>query len=120
MAYFYEEPSRTFGEYLLVPGYSQPLVTDSVQALPAVGGAVQLVQPCHCDAQGKGHPLHHPHGGDALVGHFGVDIPHLLRQLAAVQVQTAHHKGGAGQAADDLTARDIEIFFPLVSRSCAP
>ena len=22
MAYFYEEPSRTFGEYLLVPGYS--------------------------------------------------------------------------------------------------
>ena len=22
MAYFYEEPSRTFGEYLLIPGYS--------------------------------------------------------------------------------------------------
>ena len=22
MAYFFEEPSRTFGEYLLVPGYS--------------------------------------------------------------------------------------------------
>ncbi len=22
MAYFYKEPSRTFGEYLLVPGYS--------------------------------------------------------------------------------------------------
>ena len=21
MAYFYEEPSRTFGEYLLVPGF---------------------------------------------------------------------------------------------------
>ena len=33
---------------------AQPLVTDGVQALPAVGGAVQLVQPCHCDAQGKG------------------------------------------------------------------
>ena len=23
MAYFYEEPSRTFGEYLLVPGYKK-------------------------------------------------------------------------------------------------
>lgn len=22
MAYFYEEPSHTFGEYLLIPGYS--------------------------------------------------------------------------------------------------
>ena len=22
MAYFYKEPSRTFGEYLLIPGYS--------------------------------------------------------------------------------------------------
>lgn len=22
MAYFYEEPSRTFSEYLLIPGYS--------------------------------------------------------------------------------------------------
>ena len=22
MAYYFEEPSRTFGEYLLVPGYS--------------------------------------------------------------------------------------------------
>ena len=48
------------------------------------------------------------------MGHFGVDVPHLLRQLAAVHVQTAHHKGGAGQAADDLAARDIEILFPLV------
>ena len=48
------------------------------------------------------------------MGHFGVDVPHLLGQLATVQVQTAHHKGGAGQAADDLTARDVEIFFPLV------
>ena len=23
MAYYYEEPSRTFGEYLLIPGYSR-------------------------------------------------------------------------------------------------
>ena len=29
MAYFFEEPSRTFGEYLLVPGYS------SVECIPA-------------------------------------------------------------------------------------
>ena len=29
MAYFYEEPSRTFGEYLLVPGYS------SAECMPA-------------------------------------------------------------------------------------
>ena len=29
MAYFYEEPSRTFGEYLLVPGYS------STECIPA-------------------------------------------------------------------------------------
>ncbi|HPX25734.1 MAG TPA: IMP dehydrogenase, partial [Treponemataceae bacterium] len=28
MAYFYEEPSHTFGEYLLVPGYS------SVECIP--------------------------------------------------------------------------------------
>ena len=28
MAYFYEEPSHTFGEYLLVPGYS------SVECVP--------------------------------------------------------------------------------------
>ena len=48
------------------------------------------------------------------MGHFGVDVPHLLCQLPAVQVQTTHHKGGAGQAADDLTARDVEILFPLV------
>ncbi len=45
------------------------------------------------------------------MGHFGVDVPHLLGQLAAVQVQTAHHKGGAGQAADDLTARMSKYFF---------
>ncbi|MBQ7859010.1 MAG: IMP dehydrogenase, partial [Faecalibacterium sp.] len=24
MAYYFEQPSRTFGEYLLVPGYSGP------------------------------------------------------------------------------------------------
>ena len=48
------------------------------------------------------------------MGHFGVNVPHLLGQLAAVHVQTAHHKGGAGQAADDLAAWDVEIFFPLV------
>ena len=36
MAYFYEEPSRTFGEYLLVPGYS------SAQNIPA---AVSLKTP---------------------------------------------------------------------------
>ena len=29
MAYYYEEPSRTFGEYLLVPGYS------SAECIPA-------------------------------------------------------------------------------------
>ena len=31
MAYYFEEPSRTFGEYLLVPGYS------SSQCIPANG-----------------------------------------------------------------------------------
>ena len=36
MAYFYEEPSRTFGEYLLVPGYS------SAENVPA---AVSLKTP---------------------------------------------------------------------------
>ena len=29
MAYFYEEPSRTFSEYLLIPGYS------SAECIPA-------------------------------------------------------------------------------------
>ena len=29
MAYYFEEPSRTFGEYLLVPGYS------SAECIPA-------------------------------------------------------------------------------------
>ncbi len=48
------------------------------------------------------------------MGHSCVDIQHLLGQLLAVDVQTAHHKGGAGQAADDLTARGIELLFPLV------
>ena len=33
MAYFYEEPSRTFGEYLLVPGYS------SAENVPAASAA---------------------------------------------------------------------------------
>jgi len=37
MAYFYEEPSRTFGEYLLVPGYS------SKECIPS---AVSLKTPC--------------------------------------------------------------------------
>ena len=36
MAYFFEEPSRTFGEYLLVPGYS------SSECIPA---AVSLETP---------------------------------------------------------------------------
>src|SRR5699024_12556896 len=36
MAFFYEEPSRTFGEYLLVPGYS------SAENVPA---AVSLKTP---------------------------------------------------------------------------
>ena len=36
MAYYYEEPSRTFGEYLLVPGYS------SAQCIP---DAVSLKTP---------------------------------------------------------------------------
>ena len=27
MAYFYKEPSRTFGEYLLIPGYSSAAVS---------------------------------------------------------------------------------------------
>ncbi len=37
MAYFYQEPSRTFGEYLLVPGYS------SKECIPS---AVSLKTPC--------------------------------------------------------------------------
>ncbi|WP_314855685.1 IMP dehydrogenase, partial [Stomatobaculum longum] len=36
MAYYFEEPSRTFGEYLLVPGYS------SAQCVPT---AVSLKTP---------------------------------------------------------------------------
>ena len=36
MAYYYEEPSRTFGEYLLIPGYS------SAENVPA---AVSLKTP---------------------------------------------------------------------------
>ena len=62
---------RYFSADLIAAGdldAAQPLVTDGVQTLPAVGGAVQLVQPCHRNAQGERHTLHHPHGGDALVG----------------------------------------------------
>ena len=37
MAYFYEEPSRTFGEYLLVPGYSSAEnVPTAVSLMPLV------------------------------------------------------------------------------------
>ena len=33
MAYYYEEPSRTFGEYLLVPGYSSAECVPSAVSL---------------------------------------------------------------------------------------
>ena len=46
MAYFYEEPSRTFGEYLLVPGYS------SAENVPT---AVSLKTPL-VKTPGKGGP----------------------------------------------------------------
>ena len=45
MAYFYEEPSRTFGEYLLVPGYS------SAECVPT---AVSLKTPLVKYRKGRG------------------------------------------------------------------
>ena len=56
MAYFYEEPSRTFGEYLLVPGYS------SAENVPA---AVSLKTPLvKYRKRGREVPPgnEHPHG----------------------------------------------------------
>ena len=54
MAYFYEEPSRTFGEYLLVPGYS------SAENVPT---AVSLKTPLVKYRKGRGLPAgnEHPH-----------------------------------------------------------
>ena len=34
MAYYYPEPSHTFGEYLLVPGYTSP------DCVPSAGGCL--------------------------------------------------------------------------------
>ena len=45
MAYFYKEPSRTFGEYLLIPGYS------SAENIPT---AVSLKTPLVKYRQGRG------------------------------------------------------------------
>ena len=35
MAYYFSEPSRTFGEYLLVPGYSSSECIPTAVSLPA-------------------------------------------------------------------------------------
>ena len=52
MAYFYEEPSRTFGEYLLVPGYS------SAENVPT---AVSLKTPLVKYRKGEEAGNEHPH-----------------------------------------------------------
>ena len=48
MAYYFEEPSRTFNEYLLVPGYS------SSQCIPE---AVDLSTPLVRFRKGEGNAL---------------------------------------------------------------
>ena len=48
MAYYFEEPSRTFGEYLLVPGYS------SAECIPA---NVSLKTPIVKFKKGEESPL---------------------------------------------------------------
>lgn len=41
MAYFFQEPSHTFSEYLLVPGYSSEHCIPANVSLKTPGGAVQ-------------------------------------------------------------------------------
>ena len=62
MAYYFSEPSRTFGEYLLVPGYS------SSECIPdRVSLRTPLVK--YRKGQEEWPPVHeHPHG----VGHHAV------------------------------------------------
>ena len=60
MAYFFEEPSRTFGEYLLVPGYS------SVECIPA---NVSLKTPLVKFQKGD---FRHYHEHSAGIGHHAI------------------------------------------------
>ena len=55
MAYFFTEPSRTFSEYLLVPGYSSARVHPRQRVPQDAGGEVP---------PGRGARPHHerPHG----------------------------------------------------------
>ena len=68
MAYFYEEPSRTFGEYLLVPGYSSAenvptAVSLKIVDLPALGEPLALF-------------VHPPHGNEDMG--VGVAVPLVM------------------------------------------
>lgn len=56
MAYYFSEPSRTFGEYLLVPGYS----SSSVIPMPAVAPKPRWSSTARAKKPAPDHE--HPHG----------------------------------------------------------
>ena len=63
MAYYYDEPSHTFSEYLLVPGYS------SSECIPA---NVSLKTPVTKFKRGRIAGAKHKHS--ACIGHYAVGI----------------------------------------------
>ena len=82
MAYYYEEPSRTFGEYLLVPGYS------SAQCIP---DAVSLKTPLVKYRKGEEPPaMSVPLGLGYSLPHFRFNYKIRLSQTFCVCAGQKH------------------------------